>query len=264
MNLIKRTLAFLVFLIFFGGAAAQENVIFPVSIATDFINPDIPPDEIQNYSILITPTTGRVENLKLSTFGKISWFVTLEKDSINLDFGETQEIGIELNTAGAIVGTYSGFIILDHNGNTKDIPIKINVIQKETKIDMTLEVKTKEVKLPEPIKFLVTIYNVGQRDWLNLHLSHKLNSETGETLAKQEEDATLVTSLSLERSFFSEDYPLKEGLYYIETTVSYDDKNATFVDTFTFNEPFWTTTKIAILFFVIIVAAFAAGFKFYK
>jgi hypothetical protein len=129
---------------------------------------------------------------------------------------------------------------------------------------MTLEVKTKEVKLPEPIKFLVTIYNVGQRDRFNLHLFHKLNSETGDTLATLEEDATPVTSLNLERSFFSEDYPLEKGSYYIETTVSYDDKTQTFVDTFKFNEPFWTTTKIAILFFVIIVGAFAAGFYFYK
>jgi hypothetical protein len=262
---MKSVLAFLTVLIFFGGAAAQGNAaIFPVSIETDFINPDIPPDEIQHYSILITPTTGRVENLKLSTFGKIAQFVILEDTALNIDYGETREIGIDLDTAGANVGTYSGFIILDHNGSTKEIPIKINIIQKESKIDMTLEVTTKEVKLPEPIKFSVTIRNVGRRDMFNLHLSHTLNSDSGDTLATLEEDATLVTSLNLERSFFSEDYPLEKGIYYIETTVSYEDKTATFVDTFEFNEPFWTTTKIAVLFFVIIVAAFAAGFYFYK
>lgn len=259
---MKKVLAFLIFLTFVGEAAAQENAIFPVSIGTDLLNPDIHPDEIQNYSILITPTSGRVENVKLSVFGKIARFISLEKISISLDYGETQEVGIELNATGAKVGTYSGFLIVNVNDRVKEIPIKIKVIEKEAKIDMTMEVKTKEVKPPDPIKFLVTIYNVGQKERFNLHLSHKLNSVTGETLSEQEEDATLVTSLSLERSFFSEDFPLEKGTYYIETTAYYEGNNATSVDSFRFVEPFWTTTKIAILVFVIIVAAFAAGFKF--
>jgi len=261
---MKRVLPFLIFLTFFGGAVAQESAIFPVSIETDLLNPDISPDEIQEYSIIITPTSGRVESVKLSAFGKIARFISLERTSVSLDYGETQEIGIELNAAGASVGTYSGFLVVDVNDRVKEIPIKIKVIEKEAKIDLTTEVKTKEVKLPEPIKFLVTIYNVGQKDGFNLHLSHKLNSVTGKTLSKQEEDATLVTSLSLERSFFSEDFLLEEGTYYIETTAHYDGKNATSVDSFRFVEPFWTTTKIAVLLFVIIVAAFAAGFKFIK
>ncbi|MEE8322578.1 MAG: hypothetical protein V3R57_03010 [Candidatus Bathyarchaeia archaeon] len=262
---MKSALAFLMVLIFFSGAAAQvDTTIFPVSISTDFINPYIHPDEIQDYSILITPTTGRVENLKLSIFGKIADYVTLEDVALNIGYGETQEIGIKLNTTGAPVGTYSGFLILNHNDSIKEIPIKINIIPKESKVDMSMEVTTKEVRLPEPIKFLVTIYNVGQRDRFNLHLSHTLNSDNGDILEILEEDATLVTSLTLERTFFSEDYPLEDGLYYIETTVSYDDKTQTFVDTFEFNEPFWTTTRIAVIFIVIIVGAFGAGFYFYK
>lgn len=260
---MKSVLPFLILLILFEGVSAQDAV-FPVSIETDFINPDIHPDENQKYSILITPTFDRVENLQLSTFGKISEFITLEAAAINIDYGETIEVEINLDTTGANVGEYSGFIILNHNESIKEIPIKINVVQKESKIDMTMEVTTKEVKLPEPIKFLVTIYNVGQRERFNLHLYHSLNSDSGEILKTLEEDATLVTSLSIERSFFSEEYPLEEGLYYIETTVSYDGTNQSFVDTFEFNEPFWTTTKMAILFFIVIVGAFAAGFLYIK
>lgn len=263
MNQVKSVIILLAFLAFFNGVAAQD-AIFPVSIETDFINPDIPPDAIQEYSIIITPTTGRVENLQLSTFGKISRYVILEDTAINLDFGESQQIGIKLDTTGAPVGEYSGFIILNHNGSTKEIPIKVNVIQKESKIDMQMEVSTKEVRQPEPIKFVVTVYNVGQRERFNLHLTHTLNSETGDILESLEEDATLVTSLNLERTFFSEDYPLEDGLYYIETTVSYDDKKATAVGTFKFIKPFWTTTKIAVIFVVLLIVSFVAGFRFVK
>lgn len=265
MDSKKNAIIILVFLAFFNGAGAQVNeTIFPVSIETDFINPDIHPDEVQRYSILITPTTGRVENLRLSTFGKIARYVILEDTAFNIDYGETIEVEIKLNTTGAPVGEYSGFIILEHEGSTKEIPIRINVLSKEAKIDMTLEVTTKEVRAPEPIKFQVTVYNVGQRDRFNLHLLHTLNADDGTVLETLEEDATLVTSLNLERTLFSEDYPLEDGLYYIETTVTYADKEQTFVDTFEFKEPFWTTPKIAIVFAVIIVAAFGAGFYFTK
>lgn len=262
---MKRALAFLIFLIFlifFGEAAAQESTISPVSIETDFVNPDIGPDEIQKYSILLTPTSGRVDDVRISTLGKVAQFIALERTSISLDYGETQEIEIELNAAGAKAGTYSGFLIIDVNDSVREIPIKIRVIEKETKIDMAVKVKTEKVKSPEPIKFLVTIYNVGQKEGFNLHLSHELKSAAGEMLAEREENVTLVTSLSLERSFYSEDLLLEAGTYYIETTVYYGDKSTTFVDTFTFVEPFWTTTKIAILAFVLILVSFAAGFKF--
>ncbi len=262
MNSGKSVLAFLTFFICFIGALAQVNAIFPVSIASDFINPVAHPGEKMNFSIIITPTTGDVRDLRLSTTGKIAQFITLQETSINLDLGETKEVGIELDTEGASVGPHSGFLILNHKDSLKEIPIKITITAKEANIDAELKVVTKEVELPEPIKFQVTIYNVGQRDKFNLHMSHKLNSEKGGTLATQEEDATLVTSLNLQRTFFSEDYPLEEGTYYIETTVSYDDKTQTFVDTFKFNEPFWTTTNIAILIFLIIIAAFAVGFMF--
>jgi hypothetical protein len=263
MNQVKGVIILLSILASFNGAFALDAV-FPVSIETDLINPYIPPDEVQEYSIIINPTLGPVRNLKLSTFGKISRYVMLEDTALNLDYGETQEVGIKLNTTGALVGEYSGFIILSHNDSTKEIPIKINVISKEAKIDMTLEVKTKEVRLPEPIKFLVTIYNIGQRERFNLHLSHALYSDNGDILETLEEDATLVTSLNLERTFFSEDYPLEEGIYYIETTASYDNKTQTFLDTFEFIEPFWTTTKIAVIFIIIIVAAFGVGFMYTK
>jgi hypothetical protein len=265
MDSKKNAIIILVILSFFSGASAQVNeTIFPVSIETDFINPDIYPDEVQRYSILITPTTGRVENLRLSTFGKISRYVTLEDTALNIDYGETIEIEIRLDTAGALVGEYSGFIILDHDGRTKEIPIRINIVTKEAKIDMTMEVTTKEVRVPEPIKFMVTIYNVGQRDRFNLHLSHTLNADDGTVLETLEEDATLVTSLNFERTLFSEDYPLEDGLYYIESKVTYADKEQTFVDTFEFKELFWTTPKIAIVFALIIVAAFGVGFYFTK
>lgn len=263
MDSKKNTIIVLAILSFFSGAHAQvTETIFPVSIETDFINPDISPDEVQSYSILITPTTGRVENLRLSTFGKISRYVTLEDTALNIDYGETIEVEIKLDTTGALVGEYSGFIILNHDDSTKEIPIRINILSKEAKIDMTLVVTTKEVRVPEPIKFMVTIYNVGQRDRFNLHLFHALKADDGTLLETLEEDATLVTSLTLERSFFSEDYPLEEGIYYIETTVNYADKNQTFVDIFEFNEPFWTTPKIAVVFTLIIVAAFGVGFYF--
>lgn len=261
---MKRTLAALFLILLSGGAAAQESTIFPVSIETDLINPDIHPDETQNYYILITPTLGRVENVKLSVFGKIARFISLEKISVSLDYGETQQVGIEVNAAGAQAGTYSGVLILDVNDRTKEIPIKITVIEKESGLDMALEVKTKEVKSPGPIKFVVTIYNVGRKDRFDLHLHHKLKSVADETLSEREEDVTLVTSLSLERSFFSEGLSLEKGTYYIETTAHYEDNSATSVDSFRFVEPFWTTTKMAVAFFVIIVAAFAAGFRFYR
>ncbi len=261
---MRRVLVFLIFLTFFSSAVAQESEIFPVSIETDLLNPDIPPDEIQNYSILITPTSGRVEDIRLSVLGLIARFISLEKNSISLDFGETQEIGIELSTVGAKVGTYSGFLIVEVNDRVREIPVRLEVIEKEANIDLTVEVKTEEVKLPEPIKFLVTIYNVGQKERFDLHLSHKLNSVTGETRSEQEEDATLVTSLSFERSFLSVDLSLEEGTYYIETTAHYEGHNETSVSPFKFVEPFWTTTKIAVLVFVIIIAAFAVGFRSYK
>ncbi len=262
---MTRTLAALfLILLTFDGAAAQESTIFPVSIETDLLNLDIHPDEIQNYYILITPTLGRVENVKLSAFGKIARFISLEKTSVSLDYGETQQVGIEVNAAGAEAGTYSGSLILAVNDRTKEIPIKITVIKKESRLDMALEVKTKEVKSPEPIKFQVTIYNVGRKDRFDLHLRHKLKSVADETLSEQEEDVTLVTSLSLERSFFSEGPPLEEGTYYIETTAHYEGNSATSVDSFRFVEPFWTTIKIAVLVFVFIVVAFAAGFRSYR
>lgn len=262
MDRVKNTLAFLAFMLFFSIVSAQEDAIFPVSIESDFINPDVAPDTTETYSIIITPTDGQVSNLRLSTYGKISEFITLEEDSIYLDDGETRELEIWLDTKGADVGTYSGSIILGHNGNTKEIPIQLNVVKKEARIDVKLTVKTKEVEEPGPIKFLIEIFNVGQRDSFNLHLVHKLNSDTGWTLATIEEDATLITSLNLERTFFSEDYPLSEGVYYIETTVIYEDKEPIYIDTFNFIEPFWTTTKISFLIVVIVVAAFAVGFLF--
>jgi hypothetical protein len=262
MDKARSVLAFSALMIFLGAVSAQESALFPVSIGTDFINPDVPPDATETYYILITPTNGHVSNLRLSTFGRISEFITLEEDSINLDYGETREIEILLDTKDADVGTYTGSIILGHNGNTKEIPLKINVVKKVARIDVKLTVKTKEVEEPKPIKFLLEIYNVGQRDSFNLHIIYKLNSDTGRTLATVEEDATLITSLNLERTFFSEDYPLSEGVYYIETTVSYEDKETTYIDTFNFIEPFWTTTKISFLIVVIVVAAFAVGFLF--
>ncbi|MEE8401314.1 MAG: hypothetical protein V3R86_04105 [Candidatus Hydrothermarchaeaceae archaeon] len=261
---MRRVQALIIFLIFVNWVAAQENAVFPVSIETDLLNPEITRGEIRNYSILLIPTTGRVNNLKLYTFGQVSQFITFEKTQLSLDFGETQEIKIELDSGGAKTGIYTGKLILDANGRTREIPVKISVIEKDAKIDVTMEVKTREVKLSEPIKFLVTIYNVGQKESFNLHLTHKLKDVAGEVISVQEEDAVLVTSLSLDRTFFSEGLPLKGDTYYVETVVTYEGKNETSVGPFKLLEPFWTAGKIAILFFIIVIISFVAGFSFYK
>ncbi len=226
-----------------------------ISVETDMVEPVFAPGEIGRYSVWITNNLKENQTITISPAGKISNLLEvyfegkeLSTSNFKLSTDTTEHLELIVN-APENPGIYTGYLVLSSGWGTQAIPISVKVIDDEPLMDVKVEAITKELSLGSPLKFYVSLYNLGFKERFDVHLVYAVKElETERVLTKVEEEMAIETSLSFVRVIPAENLSLEAGRYYIEAAALYENKSASAADIFTVFKPFWTTTKkIAVL-----------------
>jgi hypothetical protein len=259
----------LIFLILIDAASAAETIA-PLSVETDLIGVALQPGVSKNYSIWVYNNMNERQEASLAIVGGIAEFVELYRDGVELSADDKFKVEpmssdhVEVRAyvpSGTKLGTYTGYIIVRSEGNSQAIPIDLKVGEEKALVEVKVEAISKEIKTDNPVRFHISLYNLGFKGRLDLRLIHRIKEiETERIITQQEEEMAMETSLSLVRVFQPENINMDAGRYSVETEVRYNDRSASSEDVFEVVKPFWTKMKLVVLALALLTSAGIAGF----
>jgi uncharacterized membrane protein len=241
----------------------------PFSVETDLVEVTLHPGESKIYSLTISNNMNEEATAKLDVVGRIWEFIKLEKESVSVPAKSSTSIKVKVFTLESTpYGVYTGDIVIKIGDKTKTIPVTLLVVsEKESLLDVKVDVLTKEVVQNGTLRFQVTLYNLGFKKKVDVHLTYKIKEvETEKLITQTEEEVAIETSLSFVRSINLENVDI--GKYFIQVEAKYDSRTASSAGVFEIVKPLWTPENLRKLLIIVIllvtVVAAVKGRVYYK
>ncbi len=157
---------------------------------------------------------------------KLQDFVVFSSSSFSLPSGKSKEIALDFHAKDrTIPGQYFGYITLSSRNVSKSIPTVLDIQGINLEFDVTLNI-SEEYKIVKPgkeIKVNMTLKNLKDLKDTKISLYYAIKDYFGTVYNFSEEDATLFSTLSLERTLLvPEGTPKGKYLVYVRAS---DDKN---------------------------------------
>ncbi|MCK4997074.1 DUF87 domain-containing protein [Candidatus Pacearchaeota archaeon] len=236
-------------------------------IETDLIEASLYPGESKMYTLWITNNLDVAGVATIEIDGPVWEYIQLDSRSISIEGKSTEAVDLKMFALETTVpGIYSGNLIINIEGDVKDIPITLLVKADDSALmDVKVETITKSITPKGTLKFHTSLYNVGFRKQFDVHLKYTIKSVDDELIMWKEEELALQSSLGFIRLFdMSEelDKDLEFGQYLIEVIATYENRSASSVDLFIVKTPFFTWARIRwMLLGLLLVTLGFAGWK---
>ena len=235
----------------------------PFSVETDLVEVTLHPGESKMYSLTISNNMNEDVTAEIDVVGRIWEFIKLEKNSVVVPAKSSASLKIKVFTLETTpYGVYAGDIVVKIGDTTKIIPVTLLVVsEKESLLDVKVDVLTKEVVQNGTLRFQVTLYNLGFKKKVDVHLIYKIKDvETEKLITQTEEEVAIETSLSFVRSINLEDVEI--GRYFVQVEAKYDGRTASSAAVFDVVKPIWTAENIRkLIIIVILLVTVVAGIK---
>ncbi|MDI6826693.1 MAG: DUF853 family protein [Candidatus Aenigmarchaeota archaeon] len=241
----------------------EKPALPPFSLETDLIEATLHPGESRTYSIWISNNLDKTVEASLKVLGRVWEFIILEKDKIEIGPRGIETVKVKIFTLPTTpIGVYTGDIQIRVGEVLRTLPVTLMVVpEKEALLDIKVETLTKTLSLNDTLKYHVTIYNLGFKKKVDVHVTYRIKEvATEKILSWKEEEMAIETSLSFVRMFdLSEVKDLSLGKYFIEVEGKYDNRTATSVDIFEVVQPFWTLERIYLVIIIILTIVGVIG-----
>jgi len=221
----------------------------PYSIETDLVNLDLCTGESWEYWIWISNNVDREIEVNVSVAGKLMEFLDVENGRVAIPANSEKGARVVVSVPEKMKhGTYSGYVVIEGEGMAKSLPVSLKVGNGNVALlETNLELAETTIEPDAPLRFHVSLYNLGTMERMDVHLTYILkDADTGVEVGREEEDLLVETSHSFEKVIQLDEFGIESGNYIVEMVAEYDGgKTASSEGGFEAKGPFWSPVKSA-------------------
>lgn len=207
---------------FFGNDKSKE-----FDLDTLFLKVALKEDGQSINNIKITNINHAPENFSIQV-KEISDLVKLEEYNFDLEPGKTKNVKIIFNVSNKSPGVYLGVLEISSNGNTKEIPIILEIETKEVLFDGNLNLfpQTTDILAGQRLNAEIKIFDMTGIGKSNLELIYAIKSFDGRNILSESESVVVDSRLDYSRSI---DLPKNIRLdnYVLYTILKYKNSTGT-------------------------------------
>jgi len=230
-----------------------EDCGYPFSTKTNLTEVYLLPNEKKRYAITIFNNLNKEIEVSVFLTGNIQGIANIARNKVLIANLSNVTIPIDVNSPST-TGTYTGSILVSGAGYTQELPVTINVLEKQylPSLKLSLEILTKKAQAGKDVNFKV-IYDTGPKKTIEAKFLYSVIEER-----TKKEILVLNTSKILEgTSIFMDNITLPQnistGAYFLKITAFYDDESVSAVDSFEVIIPLLTPARITQLSILLIL-----------
>lgn len=204
-----------------GGGGGETTPPKDIETSVDSFDKVVALNRIEEESISIKNTADYAKQAIINLIG-LEGIVIFDKTSYTIEPGETTDINFRI-TPPKETGLYTGTIKISIGGQTKEIPVSINVKTEKSLFDIILTIPEQQRNVREGtnLETQIDMIQMGIREKMDVTLNYVIKDYSNQIYLSESETIAVETQKKYPREFYTKELP--PGNYVLGIELIYPD-----------------------------------------